>query len=270
MTTDMRSQRVKVGIIGFGFLGRGIYHRIISEPELGLDVAFVWNRSAQKLVGLAPGIELADLNGASDRNPDLIVEVAHPCITREYGMMFLELADYLPLSVSALVDDTLYRNLRKIAAAGGKRLLIPHGALVGVDSLLDCSANWSEVMIAFEKHPTAIDFSESGIEGSTITERTVVFAGTAREIGRRFPRNVNTMVTCAIATIGLDRCSARLIADPAVNVGIAIVEAKGKDGATLTIRKEQPMAGVSGTEMFESVFGSILRATGGRGPVDFV
>ena len=78
------------------------------------------------------------------------------------------------------------------------------------------------------------------------------------------------MVTCALATVGLDRCRARLIADPALDVGIAIVEATGADGATLMSRKSQPMAGVSGTEMFGSLFGSILRAAGGRAPVDFV
>lgn len=266
----MTAKRTRVGLIGFGHLGRSIYERIAAAPELGLEIAFVWNRSADKLTQVPAALRLASLDEAAARSPDLIVEVAHPGITREHGTRFLEHADYLPLSVSALVDDALHRRLTDTAGANGTRLLIPHGALMGVDNLRESRESWRDVTITFEKHPAAIDFSESGIDGTEIKARSTVFDGTAREIGALFPRNVNTMVTCALATVGLDRCRARLIADPVLDVGIAIVEAQGKDGSTLTMRKAQPMAGVSGTEMFASIFGSILRAAGGNHPVDFV
>lgn len=266
----MVKRRTRVGIAGFGFVGRNVYQRIVDNPDLGLDVAFVWNRSPDRLAVVPADLRLDDLDRFADRDPGLIVELAHPAITRTFGARFLEVADYLLLSVSALVDDALEASLRTAASASGTRLLIPHGALVGVDNLVEGRANWSTVTITFEKNPGGIDFSESGIDGNAITERTTVFDGTAREIGALFPRNVNTMVTCALATVGLDRCRAKLIADPALDVGIAIVEATGTDGATLMSRKAQPMAGVSGTEMFDSLFGSILRAAGGRSPVDFV
>ena len=266
----MLKRRTRVGIAGFGFVGRNVYERIVADPDLGLDVAFVWNRSADRLAEVPMDLRLDNLADFAERKPDLVVELAHPEITRQSGAQFLKVADYLLLSVSALVDDALEASLRSAANASGTRLLIPHGALVGVDNLVEGRANWSTVAITFEKHPGGIDFSESGIDGGAITERTTVFEGTAREIGALFPRNVNTMVTCALVTVGLDRCQAKLIADPALDVGIAIVEATGADGATLMSRKAQPMAGVSGTEMFESLFGSILRAAGGRSPVDFV
>ena len=266
----MPSTPARLGLIGFGNLGRKIYERIAAEPALGFELAFVWNRSADKLADAPADLRLANLDEATARTPDLIVEVAHPGITRDQGPRFLEHADYLPLSVSALVDDALYNTLLETAAANGTRLLIPHGALMGVDNLRESREIWREVSVTFEKHPGTIDFSESGIDGGAITERSTVFEGTAREIGALFPRNVNTMVTCGLATVGLDACRARLIADPALDVGIAIVEAKGTDGSSLTLRKEQPMAGVSGTEMFASIFGSILRAAGGNHPVDFI
>jgi aspartate dehydrogenase len=102
-----------------------------------------------------------------------------------------------------------------------------------------------------------------------ITAETVVHDGTAREIASRFPRNVNTMVTCALATIGLDACRARMVAVPGLPVAIAEVEAIGHDGAVLTMRKEQPVVGVSGTEMFESAWGSICRSLGAEETLSF-
>lgn len=260
----------RVGIVGFGFIGAKLYEALNDTNEPGLDVAFVWNRSPDRMATLPKALRLEALDGFAAHQVDLIVELAHPDVTRAFGAAFLESADYLPLSVSALVDEALETRLVETARAHGTRLLIPHGALIGVDNLREGAANWREVTITFEKHPAAIDFSESGLGSAPVTERTVVFEGSAREIGRLFPRNVNTMVTCALATVGLDRCRARLIADPALSVGIAEVEAIGVDGATLTSRKEQPMAGVSGTEMFGSILGSVRRAAGARRSLDFV
>ena len=55
-----------------------------------------------------------------------------------------------------------------------------------------------------------------------------------------FPRNVNTMVTCALATVGVDRCRGRMIADPALDHAVAEVEAWGTDGSYITTVKRQP------------------------------
>jgi aspartate dehydrogenase len=78
------------------------------------------------------------------------------------------------------------------------------------------------------------------------------------------------MITCALATVGLDRCRARLVSCPALRVAVAEVEARGRDGSLLTMRKEQPATGVSGTEMFESQFASIVRAARCRETLSFV
>jgi predicted dinucleotide-utilizing enzyme len=259
----------RVGIAGFGYIGRYVYERMLDEPEAGLAPAFVWNRSPDRLADIPETLVLDDLAQAAERRADLIVELAHPEITREHGAGFLAHADYMPLSVSALVDPALEASLRDACAAAGTRLLIPHGALVGVDNLVEGRENWTDVTITFEKHPDAIDFSECDLT-PVPDERTVVFDGTAREIGRLFPRNVNTMVTCGLATVGLDACRAVLISDPALTVGIADVLAVGGDGGRLHSRKEQPMSGVSGTEMLGSLYGSIRRAAGAESGLSFV
>lgn len=242
---------------------------MVQAPVLGLTPAFVWNRSPAALNDLPSDLVLDTLSAAQDTAPDLIVEVAHPQISHDHGREFLAFADYMPLSVSALVDPALERDLTAAATASGKRLLIPHGALVGTDNLVEGRDNWASVMITFEKNPASIDFSDCDLEPNTV-ERAVVFDGAAREIGRLFPRNVNTMVTCALATVGLDQCRAVLISDPALEAATLEVQAVGKDGAQLHVRKEQPMIGVSGTEMLGALFGSIERAAGSRAGLQFV
>lgn len=260
----------RIGLIGFGFIGANVYRRICAQPALGLEIAFVHNRSRARLEGVAPGHLLERLDDFAERKPDLVVEMAHPDYTRRHGESILAHADYLPLSVTALADDVLRATLIAAARRNGRHLLLPHGALAGCDSLVEWRDMWERVEISFRKHPRNIDFSESGFDASSIRGETVVYDGPVRGIAPLYPRNVNTMVTCALATVGLDRCRARLIADPALKVAVAEVLATGRDGSTLFSRKEQPATGVSGTEMFESQFHSILKAAGTVEAFDFV
>ncbi len=115
------------------------------------------------------------------------------------------------MSVTALADDPLRERLVAQASRSGTRLLIPHGALIGIDNLVEWRHMWEKVEVTFMKNPSNIDFSESGYD-KTIVADTVVYEGPARGIARLYPRNVNTMICSALATTGLDRCRAKLIA----------------------------------------------------------
>lgn len=256
----MSSSRTRVGVAGYGFIGRHLCQTINNHPEWGLELAFVWNRDGNKLSDLPKSLVLEDLSRFSDHAPDLIVECAHPSITVNHGEAFLSQADYLPLSVNALADGELAARLTQAAHNSGRRLFIPHGALIGLDNLVEVRDMWEAVTITFKKHPDNIDFTDSGISAAGINEATVIYDGPVRGIARLFPRNVNTMTTCALATVGLDRCRAVLIADPSLNVAIAEVRAEGKDGSVHESRKVQPVVGVSGTEMLAAQVGSVLRA----------
>jgi aspartate dehydrogenase len=261
---------IRVGLIGFGFIGVGLYRAITERQLEELEVAFVWNRSADKLAGLPAQLVLADIARFADAAPDLIIESAHPDITRAHGEAFLAQCDYMPFSVTALADDGLHQRVMAAASAHGHRLLIPQGALVGTDALLGWRHMWRDVTITFRKHPNNIDLSAVNRRAEDIRTETVVFDGPVREIAPLFPRNVNTMVTCALATVGIDRCRGRMIADPALDHAVAEVEAWGKDGSHLMTVKRQPMVGVSGTEMLASALRSLQKATGTGPTLDFL
>ena len=257
----------RIGIVGFGFIGAGLFCAVRDE---NLEIAFVYNRSPTRLAEVPRALVLDDISDFSRHGADLIVECAHPGITIAHGADFLAQADYLPLSVTALADDAVLDRLRRAAERHNHRLLIPRGALVGTESLLAWRQMWKEVSITFRKHPRNIDFACSGWAAEKIEAETVVHDGPVRGIARLYPRNVNTMVTCALATVGLDRCRGRLIADPALDCAIAEVEAIGSDGSFLSTVKRQPAIGVSGTEMLASMLRSTLKAAGVRRTVDFV
>ena len=260
----------RIGLIGFGFVGAELYRTVASGAHPGLEIAFVWNRSPEKLHEVPPALRLSDLAQVRDRGADLVIEGAHPAITAEHGASILGSADYMPLSVTALADDELRAALISAAAASGHRLLLPQGALIGTDALFQWRHMWRDVTVTFRKHPRNLDFAASGQGNAGLEGETVLYDGPVRGIAALYPRNVNTMVTCALATVGLDRCRARLIADPKLEHAVAEVEALGEDGSYLSTVKRQPAIGVSGTEMVASTLRSLLKATATLGDMDFV
>ena len=76
----------KVGVVGYGALGRYLAKEV--EGRDGLELVWVWNRTP--VADLPNHLVLNNLNECDKGAPDLIVEVAHPDVTREYGARFLE------------------------------------------------------------------------------------------------------------------------------------------------------------------------------------
>jgi aspartate dehydrogenase len=258
---------MRVAVIGAGHIGGAIAARLRAGAD-GMELCAVL-ASGERARGIAaPGL-VPDVPALLARRPDLVIEAAHPAVGAEWGERILAQCDFLPLSLAMLADAGLHEALVAMAGRAGTRLLIPHGAVVGLDSLLEWRAQWRRVRIVFRKHPHAIDFAASGLAPRECETEWLVFAGSVRQIARRFPRNVNAMVACALATTGLDACEAALYADPRLDRAVLEIEAEGVDGSRLSIRREQPMAGVSGSEMAESTWRSLTLARGQRGPVAF-
>jgi predicted dinucleotide-utilizing enzyme len=258
MTSGSRSPRapVRVGVIGYGLVGRALVQRI--PRQSGLELGFVHARSMDKLTDVAPELRAPSLDDQLLAGVDLVVEAAHPVYSIGHGARILRHADYLPLSTSALADEWLLADLQSSAREHGHRLLLPHGALVGLESLVTGRASWEQVTITFIKNPIHLDAAD-GVPLAPDRE-AVVYDGPVRGIAAAFPRNVNSMVTLGLATIGLDACRGRLIARPGIARAQMHIEAVGRDGSRIAVQKEQPMDGVSGSEMVDSTWLSLLLA----------
>jgi len=256
----MSSASARVGLVGQGYLGSFVYQQLAARPELGLEVVFVHDADAKRLAGLPPGLALHDLADWAGRRPDLVVELAHPDVTRRHGMAFLQQADYMPFSLTAFAEAGLDESLRRCAVEHGRRLFVPHGAVVGLDALDEGRPLWERVTITMKKPLRSLDFSAAPHLGpSGIQRQTVLYDGPVRGICPLFPRNVNTHAAVAMAGIGFDRTRSVLIADPALEASIIELEAAGS-GVAVQVRRENPMKGVSGVLTQTAALASITRA----------
>jgi len=149
-----------VGIVGFGSLGQFLYDKIQTDARASaeLEVAWVWNRNPRALEPrVPPALRLADLNEIAKRKVDIIVEVAHPDITKDWGTKFVEWSDYFVGSPTAFADPTVEQALRQ-AAAKANGVYIPSGALWGAEDIakMGAAGTLRGLRVTMKKHPASL------------------------------------------------------------------------------------------------------------------
>ncbi|XP_073697628.1 aspartate dehydrogenase domain-containing protein isoform X2 [Garra rufa] len=272
----MADRVLKVGIVGYGHLGQFLVEKIQKEgPEAGLQLAFVWNRNADKLRDSLPKeLILHDLSDFTCREADVIVEVCHPMIVKEFGVKFLSHAHFLVGSPSALSDPQLEQDVRTAAKRHGKTLYVPSGALWGGQDIqkMNDSGTLQALSIRMSKHPSCFRLTGGLLSDWTEGEgRRVLYHGSVAELCPIAPNNVNTMAAAAIAAskLGFNGVTGEIVSDTALSdYHIVEVEVTGPDGFTVKTVRQNPakLGAVTGNATYNSFWSSLLvcRGHGGR------
>ena len=159
--------------------------------------------------------------------PDVVAECAGHEAMREFGAAILGRGvDLLCSSVGVLADAGFARTL------AGARLLVPSGAIAGVDGLLAArTAGLREVTYTTIKGPAAWTGTPAEAQVRAAgRQRITFFEGTARGAALRYPKNVNVGATVALAGLGLDRTRVKMVSDPEASGPLGIIEAAGDFG----------------------------------------
>ncbi|XP_059380432.1 aspartate dehydrogenase domain-containing protein [Carassius carassius] len=273
----MTDRALKVGIVGYGHLGQFLVEKIQKEgPEAGLQLAFVWNRNADKFRDSLPKeLILHDLSDFTRRDTDVIVEVCHPMIVKEFGVRFLSHAHFLVGSPSALSDPQLEQDLRTATKQHGKTLYVPSGALWGGQDIqkMNDSGTLRALSVRMSKHPSCFRLTGGLLSDWREGEgRRVLYHGSVAELCPIAPNNVNTMAAAAIAAskLGFNGVTGEIVSDTALSdYHIVEVEVTGPDGFTVKTVRQNPakLGAVTGNATYNSFWSSLLVCKGHGGRV---
>ncbi|MFT4097266.1 MAG: aspartate dehydrogenase [Rhodoblastus sp.] len=177
---------------------------------------------------------------------DLVIEAAGRDAVAQWGEAALTGARaFAVASTSAFCDDALLDRLLAIAETNGSQIVIPAGALAGVDGLAAASVlGLDAVTHSIVKPPAAWRGTEAEklCDLERLADATVFFEGAAREAARRFPQNANVAVISALAGPGLDRTQVRLVADPRATRNGHSLHARGDFGVMDMTIENRPLA----------------------------
>lgn len=239
-TPDRRELCVAIG--GYGAIGEAVAWRLDAGIE-GLKLVGVAARDAVK----------AESRVAKLKRPvpvvrvDKLAELADIVVECASAAAFLDIARpalaagriFMPLSVGALLSNL---DLVDLARETGGRIVVPTGAIVGLDAVRAAAEGTiSSARIITRKPPAGLVGAPYLVEHRIVLDDLKaplkVFDGSAREGAKGFPANVNVAAALSLAGIGPDRTRLEVWADPGVTRNIHRIEIES-DSARLSMQIE--------------------------------
>jgi aspartate dehydrogenase len=223
---------MRVGLIGAGAIGRQIMAALDERRNIETLLFRPGGRGT-------PGSLLASVTVITAMPefiaaaPACVIEAARQEAVAEHLPAFLSHGIPAVLcSTGALADLSLRLELIRLAEAHSTQIVIPGGAVAGLDYLRTVShVPGTEVTYTSRKPPAAWrrELAERGLDGDRLREPAVLFEGTPEDAARRFPRNANSALTIALAA-GERAVSVRIVADPAAQGNSQDIEVRGPVG----------------------------------------
>jgi aspartate dehydrogenase len=214
--TDLR-----VAVAGLGAIGTSVVEALDRGID-GLVLAAVSAQNPEKhrsrLASLSRMPAVLSIEALSDV-ADIVVECAPSKLVRSIVAPFLASGKTaVVLSAGALLD---HEDLVELAKQNGGQIVVPTGALIGLDAVTAAAAGKIHSVRMVTRKPVrglagAPYIVENNIEIEGITEPLRIFEGTAREAAKGFPANLNVAVALSLAGIGPDRTKLEIWADPAL------------------------------------------------------
>ena len=211
---------LKVGVAGLGAVGREVAKRLVAGIP-GLQLAAISARDHEKARRIVPdqAVKILDAEGLAE-TCDVIVEGLPPAEFRNFAEPAIDRGRiFVPLSVGKLLENW---DLVERARERGARILVPTGALLGLDAVRAAAEGTIHSVTMVTRKPPeglagAAYLVERNISVENLKEPLKVFDGSAREGARGFPANVNVAAALSLAGIGPDKTTLQIWADPTVS-----------------------------------------------------
>jgi len=225
-----------VGLIGYGGIAQDVV-AALREAGGGAKIAGVLCRPGRVAKARAALGDIAVVESLADLlalRPAIVSEVAGQPAVAEHGPDVLRRGfDLLVISVGALADPALFDRLKMAAREGKSRMLLPAGAIGGIDAIAAMRlGGLTMVRYRSRKPPAAWRGSpaEKVADLDKLTGRTVLYRGTAGEAALLYPQNANVAAAVALAGLGFDKTEVELVADPEAPGNVHEIEAEGTAG----------------------------------------
>lgn len=260
---------LRIGLIGLGAIGRTVAEAIQEGHAGDSLVAAVLVRDRAKHQQDASSLPCPVTSNPAyffKEEMSLVVEAAGHEAVRRYAVdTLISGRDLLTLSVGAFADESLLAKVKEAAAASGRQILVPSGAIGGLDAVAAAAVGGlDEVTITTRKPPRAWrgTVAEGLVDLEGLKEPVCLYEGPARQAALLYPQNVNVQAALSLAGIGMDRTRSRIFADPTVSHNTHEIVARGSFGEIRISIGNVPSAGSAKTGRLTAM--SVIKAIRNR------
>jgi len=224
-----QQKELRVAIAGLGSIGTkiataldhgidGLVLTAVAVREPGRHRAFLSGlRHAPAILPIDQLAEAADIVVESAPST-LLRAIVEPTVRRGRTAVIV--------SVGALLE---HFDLIDLARANGGRIVVPTGALIGLDAVNAAAVGTINSVKMVSRKPVAglkgaPFIVQNGIDIDNLREPLKLFGGSAREAAKGFPANLNVAVALSLAGVGPDRTLVEIWADPTVTRNVHRIE----------------------------------------------
>ena len=239
---------MKVGLAGFGNVGRDLAKRLSTGVIPGMQLVAVTARDLDKAEEAARAITppprvvpLAELPALCD----VVVE----CATAD---SFAEVARVVLVAGKALICVSAggvpsCPELIELASRHGGRVRVASGAMPGLDIIRSANEGTirkvhlkSRIKPSSMAHEPYVLERGHDFEKRPPSEPILIFEGTAGVAAAHFPRHFNVAVSLSLAGIGFDRTTVEIWIDPTIPGAIHQVELEGDEISLSMTSRNRP------------------------------
>jgi aspartate dehydrogenase len=229
----------KVGLLGCGAIGTQIA-LAIDTGKIPAELTHIYDFDNAKAEALAAKLAkkpiiVANPHLLSSNNVDIVVEAASQNAVKNHALSILQnRKDLMVMSVGALLDESVLDILFDACREFKKKIYLPSGAIAGLDAIKSVKDELESLTLVTTKNPKALAgakfFEAKKMDVRSITQKTTIFEGPAKEAVILFPANINVAALLSLAGLGSTKTSVKIIADPETDKNTHQIEARGKFG----------------------------------------
>jgi aspartate dehydrogenase len=238
---QIHKHKIKIGIIGCGAIGSGIARFVEKDLKNHCQLTAFYDIDYTKASRLAEGLRLKKTLKGSLREMieacDFVVEAVSAENTADILREVLKAGkDIMVMSVGKLLNA---RGVFRLAQRNGCHLLLPSGAVAGIDALKAAGlAGIDTITLTSRKPPEAFSGNphllKKNIDLSNLKKETVLFEGDVDTAVKLFPQNINVAATLALASGAKKKIRVCIITSPEYKNNSHEIEAAGPFGRITT------------------------------------
>ncbi|WP_158973607.1 aspartate dehydrogenase domain-containing protein [Cellulophaga sp. L1A9] len=234
---------MKIAIIGFGNIGKYLTEWVVNAPSFELRYVV-----ARKEINTEDfDFKNQPVQFRKEVTPELIndVDIIIECATKEVVSQLLKFDEIDRTGLKLIIISTggLYQNKAVLKTLKKCEVILPIGAIAGLDAIKAVNDEITSISIQTTKHPKSLEgapfFDSSEIDLSSIKTSQTIWEGNVSEAVRLFPKNINVAASIYFAS-ECENLRIKIVADPNATSNMHEITCEGDFGKIYTRTENKP------------------------------
>ncbi|WP_430426342.1 aspartate dehydrogenase domain-containing protein [Maribacter litoralis] len=233
---------MRIAIIGFGNIGKYLAEWIGNNPSYELSYIVARKDIDQEKIGFNQAIQCR-----KEITPDLIedVDIIIECANKDVVTQLLKFPEIDRTGLKLIMISTggLYENKMVLEELKNCEVILPVGAIAGLDAIKAVNDEITSIQLKTTKHPKSLEgapfFENSTINLSAITTSQTIWEGKVSEAVAQFPKNINVAASIYFASKCEDLVI-KIVADPKATSNMHEITCEGGFGKISTRTENKP------------------------------